>query len=166
MDFKGKNILVYGAGKSGIGAAELLVKLGAKPVLFDQKEGATPESLIEKIGDEYRQDVQAAVGTVDEQLLAELDAAVLSPGVPTDIPEVIRLRESGIPVWGEVELAYRASRGTVLAVTGTNGKTTTTSILVLKRLKTPRLLSTKLSIERIRKKKLVNLYLVMLLTKH
>ncbi len=83
MDFKGKNILVYGAGKSGIGAAELLVKLGAKPVLFDQKEGATPESLIEKIGDEYRQDVQAAVGTVDEQLLAELDAAVLSPGVPT-----------------------------------------------------------------------------------
>ena len=57
MDFKGKNILVYGAGKSGIGAAELLVKLGAKPVLFDQKEGATPESLIEKIGDEYRQDV-------------------------------------------------------------------------------------------------------------
>ena len=129
MDFKGKNILVYGAGKSGIGAAELLVKLGAKPVLFDQKEGATPESLIEKIGDEYRQDVQAAVGTVDEQLLAELDAAVLSPGVPTDIPEVIRLRESGIPVWGEVELAYRASRGTVLAVTGTNGKTTTTALL-------------------------------------
>ncbi len=129
MDFKGKNILVYGTGKSGIGAAELLVKLGAKPVLFDQKEGATPESLIEKIGDEYRQDVQAAVGTVDEQLLAELDAAVLSPGVPTDIPEVIRLRESGIPVWGEVELAYRASRGTVLAVTGTNGKTTTTALL-------------------------------------
>ena len=129
MDFKGKRILVYGAGKSGIGAAELLAKLGAEPVIFDQKEGITPEDLIGKISEEYRQNVRAAVGTVDEQLLAALDAAVLSPGVPTDIPEVIRLRESGIPVWGEVELAYRASRGTVLAVTGTNGKTTTTSLL-------------------------------------
>ena len=96
MDFKGKRILVYGAGKSGIGAAELLAKLGAEPVIFDQKEGITPEDLIGKISEEYRQNVRAAVGTVDEQLLAALDAAVLSPGVPTDIPEVIRLRESGL----------------------------------------------------------------------
>ena len=49
MDFKGKRILVYGAGKSGIGAAELLAKLGAEPVIFDQKEGITPEDLIGKM---------------------------------------------------------------------------------------------------------------------
>ena len=52
MDFKGKKILVYGAGKSGIGAVELLAKLGAEPVLFDQKEGITPDDLIGKIGEE------------------------------------------------------------------------------------------------------------------
>ncbi|MBP3879083.1 MAG: UDP-N-acetylmuramoyl-L-alanine--D-glutamate ligase [Lachnospiraceae bacterium] len=129
MDFKEKTILVYGTGKSGIGAAELLAELGAKPILFDQKEGAAPDDLIGKIGEAYRQKVQAAVGTIGPQILKALDAAVLSPGVPTDIPEVMKLKEAGIPVWGEVELAFRASRGTVLAVTGTNGKTTTTSLL-------------------------------------
>ena len=83
MDFKGKNILVYGAGKSGIGAAELLVKLGAKPVLFDQKEGATPESLIEKIGDEYRQDVQAAVPAGDRDGLPAQRSS-LRTGLPAE----------------------------------------------------------------------------------
>lgn len=58
-----------------------------------------------------------------------LDLAVLSPGVPTDIPLVKSFYEQGLPVWGEVELAYRTGKGRVLAITGTNGKTTTTALL-------------------------------------
>ena len=58
-----------------------------------------------------------------------LDLAVLSPGVPTDLPLVKGFYEQGLPVWGEVELAYRTGKGRVLAITGTNGKTTTTALL-------------------------------------
>ena len=54
---------------------------------------------------------------------------VLSPGVPTDIPVVQEFYDMGLPVWGEVELAYRTGKGRVLAITGTNGKTTTTALL-------------------------------------
>ena len=53
----------------------------------------------------------------------------MSPGVPCDIPVVIRIRAAGIPVWSEIELAYRVGGGKVLAITGTNGKTTTTTLL-------------------------------------
>ena len=62
-------------------------------------------------------------------MLESLDLVVLSPGVPTDLPLVKRFYEMGLPVWGEVELAYRTGKGRVLAITGTNGKTTTTALL-------------------------------------
>ena len=54
---------------------------------------------------------------------------VMSPGVPTDLPIVLRMKEEGIPVWGEIELAYVCGKGEILGITGTNGKTTTTSLL-------------------------------------
>lgn len=69
------------------------------------------------------------IGDIPEEIMAKLDLAVLSPGVPTDLPLVNAMREKGIPIWGEVELAYANSKGKVLAITGTNGKTTTTSLL-------------------------------------
>jgi len=68
-------------------------------------------------------------GELPEEVLESLDLVVLSPGVPTDIPLVKRFYEMGLPVWGEVELAYRTGKGRVLAITGTNGKTTTTALL-------------------------------------
>ena len=58
-----------------------------------------------------------------------LELMVLSPGVPTDLPLVKEMKDAGIPIWGEVELAYQMSQGKVLAITGTNGKTTTTALL-------------------------------------
>ena len=54
---------------------------------------------------------------------------MLSPGVPTDLPVIAAIREQGIPIWGEIELAYHFAKGRLLAITGTNGKTTTTSLL-------------------------------------
>ena len=129
MDLKNKKVLVYGAGKSGIGAARLLIHVGACPVLFDEKEGVTSEELLAKLDAAVRDKAEAFAGKLTHELLSGIDLAVLSPGVPTDIPNVKAIREAGIPVWGEVELAYRASGGRVLGITGTNGKTTTTTLL-------------------------------------
>ena len=69
------------------------------------------------------------LGEFPEVLLGKLDLVIISPGVPTDLPIVNRMRESDIPVVGEIELAYELSKGEVLAITGTNGKTTTTALL-------------------------------------
>ena len=69
------------------------------------------------------------LGTLSDEQLGKLDLCVMSPGVPTDIPPVLRIRKAWIPIWGEIELAYRCAEGTVMAVTGTNGKTTTVSLL-------------------------------------
>ena len=69
------------------------------------------------------------MGEFPEELLGKLDLVIISPGVPTDLPIVHRMREADIPVVGEIELAYELGKGEVLAITGTNGKTTTTALL-------------------------------------
>lgn len=129
MDFKNKKALVYGAGKSGIGTAELLIHAGAHPILFDEKAGITSDEILERLDGKIRGLADALTGDITPEFISELDLAVLSPGVPTDIPNVLALKQAGIPVWGEVELAYRVSGGKILGVTGTNGKTTTTTLL-------------------------------------
>ncbi len=127
MELKEKKVLVFGAGKSGIGAADLLGAVGALPVVFDGNEKLDPEDVRKKTRGDYP--LEIVTGTLPEELIRSLDLAVLSPGVPTDIPDVKKLYDSGVPVWSEVELAYQTGRGTVLAITGTNGKTTTTALL-------------------------------------
>lgn len=127
MDMKGRKVLVFGSGLSGIGAADLLKKVGACPVIYDSNEALDPEEIRGRLKDGA--DVCIRLGQLVPEMIADISLAVLSPGVPTDLPEVQKIREQGIPVWGEVELAYQMSRGRVLAVTGTNGKTTTTAML-------------------------------------
>ena len=127
MELKDKKVLVFGTGLSGIGAAALLYKKGAEPVIYDGNVKTEPEQVKEKLGKDIP--ARILIGDLPEEVLDELDLAVLSPGVPIDIPAVNMLRDRGIPIWGEVELAYANSKGNVLAITGTNGKTTTTSLL-------------------------------------
>lgn len=127
MELKDKKVLVLGTGLSGIGAAALLYKKGAEPVIYDGNVKTEPEQVKEKLGKDIP--ARILIGDLPEEVLDELDLAVLSPGVPIDIPAVNMLRDRGIPIWGEVELAYANSKGNVLAITGTNGKTTTTSLL-------------------------------------
>lgn len=127
MDLKNKEVLVFGTGLSGIGAAELLYRTGAKPVLYDGNADVDAEEVRKKLGEGIEADI--VIGELTEQVMDRLSLAVLSPGVPTDLPVVKTMREKDIPIWGEVELAYENSRGDVLAITGTNGKTTTTSLL-------------------------------------
>ena len=127
MDLKGKRVLVFGSGKSGIGAAKLLETVGAEPIIFDGNENADPDIIRSRIADNCTMEIYT--GTLPEEVSDTLDLVVLSPGVPTDIPLVRRFYAAGLSVWGEVELAYQAGAGTVLAITGTNGKTTTTALL-------------------------------------
>ena len=128
MELKGKRILVYGTGKSGIGAADLLAEMGAVPILFDEKT-VGEETVRSKLQNPGKAEYLLGAEKLTEGILKTIDMAVMSPGVPLDIPNVTKFRGAGIPVIGEVELAYLAGRGTVYAITGTNGKTTTTSLL-------------------------------------
>lgn len=121
----GKKVLVFGSGISGIGAVKLLEDHGAEVVLYDGNESLDQASLREQLGEK----TTIVLGKFPEHLLEELDLVVLSPGVPTDLPAILAMKEHGIQVIGEVELAYAFGKGDVLAITGTNGKTTTTSLL-------------------------------------
>lgn len=126
MDLQNKKVLVFGTGISGIAAAQLLKRMGACPVLFDGNATLKKEDIYEKLGESG---TELYLGELPEEVIAQLSLVVLSPGVPTDLPLVNTLRERGLRIWGEIELAYENSRGDVLAITGTNGKTTTTSLL-------------------------------------
>ena len=124
-NIKGKKVLVVGAGRSGVEACRLLLRSGARPLLSDSKEREQwPENALalEKQGVELMCGRQFA-DKVDWQL------AVVSPGVPPMIPLLNITRTAGVEVIGEIELAYRFSHAPFLGVTGTNGKTTTTSLL-------------------------------------
>ena len=125
MELKGKKVLVFGSGKSGIGAAHLLLARGAVPVIYDGNEKADRKEILDNVG----RHVEIILGSLPEEKAKQIDLVVMSPGVPCDIPVVQDFYARGIPVWGEIELAYRIGRGKVLAVTGTNGKTTTVTLL-------------------------------------
>ena len=127
MEVKGRKVLVFGAGISGIGAAGLLEANGADVILYDGTEKRDPASLKEQLGE--KSSAAVLTGKLPQETITSLDMAVLSPGVPTDLPVVLAMKEAGVQVIGEIELAYQFGKGDVLAITGTNGKTTTTSLL-------------------------------------
>lgn len=127
MELKDKKVLVFGAGISGVGSCQLLTDKGAEVVLYDGNKNLNVEATKEQIGTDRA--VRVVTGDFPEELLESLDLVVMSPGVPTDLPIVLRMKEMGIPVWGEIELAYVCGKGEILGITGTNGKTTTTSLL-------------------------------------
>ncbi len=120
------NVLVVGTGISGISACDLLRSGDESCVLFDSNDKLDEGSIREKLkqGDK----VTICLGELPGDILPTLKLAVLSPGVPVDSAFVTELKEAGIPVIGEIELAYRYEKGSLVAITGTNGKTTTTAL--------------------------------------
>ncbi|MGF0031998.1 UDP-N-acetylmuramoyl-L-alanine--D-glutamate ligase [Bariatricus sp. SGI.154] len=127
MEVAKKKVLVFGSGISGIGAAKLLEEHQAEVVLYDGNEKLKEEDLRRKLGEESKAGI--VIGVCPQELIDTLDMVILSPGVPTDLPIVNAMREKGIRIIGEIELAYQLGKGSVLAITGTNGKTTTTTLL-------------------------------------
>ncbi len=126
-DLAEKKVLVFGTGISGIGAVKLLEKVQAEVILYDGNEKLCKKEIEKKLPADSKCEI--VLGTLSKELLESLDLVVMSPGVPLDIPVVEQIKAAGVPIWGEIELAYQMSAGTVLAITGTNGKTTTTALL-------------------------------------
>ncbi len=123
----GQTFVVIGLGKSGMGAAKLLLRRGARVVALDENPAATPAVLS---GVEGRFELKA--GPFPAEFWKGATAVVVSPGVPLSKPELVAAKASGVPVYGEIELAYRTmprGAGPLLGVTGTNGKSTTTALL-------------------------------------
>ncbi|MEG1362537.1 MAG: UDP-N-acetylmuramoyl-L-alanine--D-glutamate ligase [Lachnospiraceae bacterium] len=127
MNLEGRRFLVVGTGKSGIAAAELLYVHHFKVTLYDSNERVLAEEIYQK--SPMLKNVSIITGELTEALMKETDIAVLSPGVPTDAAFVNQLRENNVGILGEIELAYELGKGTLVAITGTNGKTTTTSLV-------------------------------------
>ena len=125
MNFK--NALVAGTGKSGISAAKLLIAHGVKVTLFDENEKRDKNDLMEKLSQSEL--VTILLGKLTDEVLKQTDIMVISPGIPVDSAFVEDIKEAGIPVWSEIELAYYFGKGKIAAITGTNGKTTTTALV-------------------------------------
>lgn len=124
---KGKKCLVVGSGISGIGAVSLLNRMEAEVILYDSNEKLSVQELEQKLLQGCS--ARCITGELSEEIEQSVEKVVLSPGVPTDIPLVNRLRDRGVEILGEIELGYLAERGRVAAITGTNGKTTTTTLV-------------------------------------
>lgn len=127
MDLTGKQVLVAGLGKSGIAAGALLKKLGCSVFLFDENKKF--DTAAWKKTYPVFSDCPLWVGELPDEAVDKMELAVVSPGIPLDSLAMQKIHNAGIPIWGEAELAYRLAKGRVAAITGTNGKTTTTTLV-------------------------------------
>jgi UDP-N-acetylmuramoylalanine--D-glutamate ligase len=126
MELKGKKVLVVGLGKSGLAAALFLRRHGAQVTVSDVRSA---ESLAKDIPALLEEGIMVEAGGHGLLTFRRQDLIVVSPGVPLETPELMQARNFGRPVIGELELAARFLQGRTLAITGSNGKTTTTSLV-------------------------------------
>lgn len=122
-----KNLLVAGVGKSGIAATKLLIDMGARVILYDDNENVDTQEIMNKLDNDSK--VSIFCKSVPDEIIENVEAIVLSPGIPVDSQIAKKGFDLGLKVLGEVELAYRFEKGDVMAITGTNGKTTTTALV-------------------------------------
>lgn len=127
VNLQQKRVLVVGSGISGIAAVKLLTQVGAEPILYDSNEALDQETVREKLGEAGQ--CKMILGGLSEKEAASIELVVLSPGVSTNTEFVEQFRRRNIPIWGEVELGYAFAKGRIIAITGTNGKTTTTALV-------------------------------------
>ena len=122
-----QKVLVAGAGKSGISSARLLLALGGEVVLYDGNATLHAPALLENF--ENGAAVSVVLGELRPEALRGVALCIISPGISLETPFVGQIREAGIPIWGELQLAYHCAKGQLAAITGTNGKTTTTALV-------------------------------------
>lgn len=121
-----KNVLVVGLGRSGIAAAKLLAREGARVTATDRRSAAELAAVVEEL---LHLGVRFELGGHDVGAFVGADLIVLSPGVPLASPALAAARAAGVPIWAEVELASRFVEEPLVGITGTNGKSTTTALL-------------------------------------
>ncbi len=124
-EFENRNVLVVGLGKSGVAAVQALLKLGARVFAQDGKPASELEPQLVAFLQERTSGLYLGCDPDADQ---RFDVLVLSPGVPPSLPFILQAREDGAEIIGELEIAFRVGRGNYAAITGTNGKTTTTTL--------------------------------------
>ncbi|MBR2851934.1 MAG: UDP-N-acetylmuramoyl-L-alanine--D-glutamate ligase, partial [Anaerotignum sp.] len=125
MEYNGKKALVCGMARSGIAAAKLLKSLGAEVTLQDMKKR---EDIAADVLNLENEGIVLYTGANPDDIACEQDIIVLSPGIPCDLPFINAAEAAGVSVISEVELAYGLTKCPITAITGTNGKTTTTTL--------------------------------------
>ncbi|SFC81317.1 UDP-N-acetylmuramoyl-L-alanine--D-glutamate ligase [Butyrivibrio sp. YAB3001] len=128
-ELKGKKVLVIGSGLSGVGSVSLLNKVGAVPIMLEENTKVSEDDIRGKLHDADRENTQIIIGTISDEVLDEISLVVPSPAVPLDTPTIMRIKDRNIPIWSEIELAFNFAKGKFVAITGTNGKTTTTTLV-------------------------------------
>lgn len=125
-----KYVLVAGCGISGISASKLLLKAGKKVILFDEEKSLDINVITSKINidDTNNDNLIVVLGKITKEIISKIEFCVISPGISLETIFIKTLKEANIPIWSEIELAYKYSRGKIAAITGTNGKTTTTAL--------------------------------------
>lgn len=121
-----QKIIVAGSGKSGIAAAAMILDTGNEVLLYDSNEELDKEELMARAGN--KEGLSILLGELHQEDLKGISLCVISPGIPLDAPFVSILKENEIPIWSEIQLACRFAKGRLAAITGTNGKTTTTAL--------------------------------------
>lgn len=121
-----QKVLVAGSGISGIAAAKLLLDMGGEVVLYDGNEKLREEDLRKKFDENAK--VSFVLGELTRTDLLGVELSIISPGISLEAPFVSVIDQAGIPIWSEIQLAYHCAKGRLVAITGTNGKTTTTAL--------------------------------------
>lgn len=121
-----QKVIVAGTGISGIAAAKLLLALGGKVLLYDGNDKLSAKEIRAKFGKD--EPITVLLGDLKRSDLHEVELCIISPGIPMESKFVSMMDEAKIPIWGEIQLAYHCSKGRLAAITGTNGKTTTTAL--------------------------------------
>ena len=121
-----KKILVAGAGISGKNACRLLLSEGRDVILYDGDASRDRDALAAEFAGVGTPEI--VLGELSRETLEQTGLCVISPGIPLDSPLAETLKAVGIPIWSEIELAYSVAKGRLIAITGTNGKTTTTAL--------------------------------------
>ena len=126
VELEGKRLLVVGLARTGVVVSLFCAVYGAHVTAIDEK----PESALRETAERLRRaGVMLQFGEVEPEIFTNQDLIILSPGVPAKLPGLELARNRNIPVWSEIELAWRLLRGKLVAITGSNGKTTTTALV-------------------------------------
>lgn len=123
-ELSNKKVTVVGLARSGMAAANLLHSLGAEVTVTDMK----PEAALREFSERLSPGVKKALGSHPDELFTKADLIVISPGVPMSAPPLVKAKAAGVEIIGELELAYRLAGSPFIAITGTNGKSTTTTL--------------------------------------
>ena len=126
MDLKDKRVLIIGMARSGISAAKMCTELGADVTIYDSKDNDEIRNATQNL---IEQGVKSVFGQLNNNIMNNKELVVLSPGVPVDLEAILYGEKLGIPIISEIELAYRYCAARIIGITGTNGKTTTTTLV-------------------------------------